>query len=222
MSDRFVVIGAGGHGRVVADALRACGSQVVGFVDGNPALVGTRPGKDEARVIATLDELLNDPEGVPLALAGEDASALAFALGIGDNEARLSIVAGLAGRPLPPIVHPAAYVSTSASIGPGSVVLPGAVVHTSARIGCAVIVNSGAVVEHDCVVADGAHVSPNATLAGGVRVGEGAWIGAGATVIEGRAVGAWALVGAGASVIRDVEAHTRVVGVPARVLGDAR
>ena len=213
-AERILVWGAGGHGRVVADVVRAAGGTVAGFVDRDAARVGrpTAPGAplvllSEAELLRVLAD--GHPDG-----RGWDA----LALGIGDNRARLRAFAAAAGAPWPVLAHPSAVLSPSARLEAGTVVMPLAVLNADARVGRAAIVNTGAVVEHDCVVGDGAHLSPRCVLAGGARVGEGAWVGAGATVLPGVSVGPWAVVGAGAVVVRDVPGGTVVAGVPARPL----
>jgi sugar O-acyltransferase (sialic acid O-acetyltransferase NeuD family) len=208
-------VGASGHGRVVAEAARLAGHEVVAFVDQDPMMLGRAVG--EATVVASQEELLAavaDRVSLP---GGADA----VAFGVGNNGARHALVRSLlaiAGAEiLPAIVHPSAVVSPTARVGPGSVLLPRSVVHTDALVDAGVIVNSAAVVEHDCVVGACAHLSPGAIVCGGVTVGPRAWIGAGATVIHGRAVGADSVVGAGSVVIRNVHEQTVVVGVPARL-----
>jgi UDP-perosamine 4-acetyltransferase len=150
----------------------------------------------------------------------EGVSALALA--VGDNRTRQRLLRHLNGLSVPPLVHPSAQVSPSASAGRATVVFAGAVVNAGARLRDAVIVNSAAVVEHDCELADAVHLSPGAVLSGGVHVGERAWIGAGATVIQGITIGRDAMVGAGAVVIRDVPDDATVVGVPARQIAGGR
>ncbi|GJG88449.1 hypothetical protein tb265_36300 [Gemmatimonadetes bacterium T265] len=210
---RFLIWGGGGHGKVVADLVRALGDEVVGFVDRDAAKIGQVVEPGGARVVLGEDDFL----------AGAGAHrAGAVALAVGDNAARLGCLARAGASGVPALVHPTAACSRSATLGAGTVVLAAAVVNAAAALGRAVIVNSGAVVEHDCVVGDGAHVSPGAVLAGGVHVGARAWVGAGATVIQGVRVGSEAVVGAGAVVIRDVPDGVTVVGNPARVLAARR
>lgn len=211
-ASRFLVWGAGGHGKVVADAVLARGHEVVGFVDADPrkvgeSVLGIPVVWDESALLECLRE--------HTALT-RNADALAW--GIGGNGARAERLDRVPPGMMPAIVHPTAAVSRSATLGAGTVVLATAVVNAEARVGVAVIINSGAVVEHDCELAAAAHVSPGAVIAGGVRIGRRSWIGAGATIIQGVQIGDDCVVGAGAVVIRDVPAGTTVVGVPARAI----
>jgi sugar O-acyltransferase (sialic acid O-acetyltransferase NeuD family) len=142
----------------------------------------------------------------------------AVAMAIGANGVRLRCLQRLRSFPVPPLVHPSAVVSASATLGRGTVVFAMAVVNADATVGDACIVNTAAVVEHDCVLGDGVHLSPSATLAGNVRVASCGWIGAGATVLPGVRVDADAVVGGGALVRAEVAAGQVVAGVPARPL----
>jgi sugar O-acyltransferase (sialic acid O-acetyltransferase NeuD family) len=198
---------------VVADLVRACGHQVAGYVDMDPAKRGRVVEPGGGRV------LLTEAEFTALARDGRlPAGVDAVALAIGDNRRRLACLAELNGIPAPPLQHPFSFISPSAELGRASVVFAGVVINADARLGDAVIVNSSAVVEHDCEIGDGVHLSPRATLAGGVRVGARSWVGAGATVIQRLSIGADCMVGAGATVIRDVLDGQAVVGNPARVI----
>ncbi|MDQ6925748.1 MAG: acetyltransferase [Candidatus Eremiobacteraeota bacterium] len=208
----MLIWGGGGHGKVVADVVRALGGEVTGFIDRDPAKVGQVVEPGGARVVLAENGFLGE-----IAL-GSDESVRSVALAIGDNAARLTAFARVQGVDFPVLAHPTAACSPSATFGAGTVVFAQAVVNAAAALGRAVIVNSSAVIEHDCVLEDGAHVSPGAVLSGGVRVGARSWIGAGATVIQGVTIGADVIVGAGAVVIRDVPDGVTVVGTPARVL----
>lgn len=198
------VLGAGGHGKVVAEAAVQSGRFLVaGFLDEDPAKWGST--LSGLPVTGGLDAL---PQGAMVAL------------GVGSNGTRLALLGRLGNRQIPiaTVVHPAATVSPGAQIGEGSYIGPGAVVHVDARVGRACIVNSGAVVEHDNVLADGVHVSPNAALGGNVTVGEGSHIGLGASVLPGIVIGPWTVVGAGAVVTKPLPGGVSAVGIPARVL----
>ena len=182
----LIVFGAGGQGAVVAELAWACGRRVLGFAELDPDRVGAP--MLGSTIAWQQDELLamdSFPEG-----------ALAL-LGVGYNAPRARLGELLQGRLCGPLVHPAAFVSPSATLGPGTVVLPLAAVHTRARLGAGVIVNPGAVVEHDCDIHDFAHVAPNATLCGTVTVGTRTLIGAGSVVPPNLTVGADVLVKAG-------------------------
>lgn len=213
-AERLLVLGGGGHGKVVADVARACGYTLVGFADSDPAKLNTVVEAGGARVVVLQDAVLAAARhGEPL-----PHGATALALAMGDNRVRQELAHVLRQVSLPALVHPSAVVSPSARMGRGTVVFPRAVINADANIGASVIVNTAAVVEHDCVFKDSVHISPGAVLAGGVQVGERSWIGAGATVIQGVRIGADVVVGAGAVVIRDVLDGVTVVGNPGRIL----
>jgi len=213
-SRTFLISGGGGHGKVVADLIRALGHRVAGYSDADPQKLGAMVEPGGATVVLGERELLDHL----VAYAAYPVEIDALAIAIGDNALRERFLRRLGKLPVPFLVHPSAIVSPSARLGRGTVALAGVVVNADARVGDAVILNSGCIVEHDCVVESGAHVSPGAVLAGGVRVGERAWIGASAVVIPGVGIGADAVVGAGAVVVRDVPPRATVVGNPARIL----
>ena len=212
--EQFLIWGGGGHGKVVADLVRALGAHVAGFVDRDPDKLGQQVEPGGGRVNHGEKEFLGFVQHHQSFPPGCDAIALA----VGDNRIREQCARRLVDLPIPSLVHPRSTVSPSAKLGRGTVVFAGAVLHADARLGDAVIVNTGAIVEHDCNIADACHLSPGATLSGGVRIGERSWIGAAATIIHGVTVGSDVIVGAGAVIIQDVPDGVTVVGNPARVI----
>ena len=196
---RCVIIGAGGHGRVVLDILRAANlfDDYV-FQDSDPEKWGTSLC------------------GYPIVGVLQDVSVDVRIIAIGDNRTRLQRTAW--STRLIAAIHPRAlYLGDT--IGDGAVMAAGAIACVGTRIGKVAILNTGCIVDHECVIGNGAHICPGAKLAGHVTVGEGAFVGIGATVIQGVKIGDWATVGAGAVVIRDVPAGATVVGCPAKPIG---
>lgn len=201
---RLALLGASGHGKVVADTALATGWHEVEFFDDAwPARTanGAWPVTGDS---ATLQQRMQEFDGVLVS--------------IGDCSTRWEKHQWLQSiaAPLVNIVHPSAQVSRYANLGSGSVVMPLAVINVDAQIGQACIINTGATVDHDCVLEHAVHVSPGVHLSGSVRVGTGAWIGVGAAVKQGIAIGAWSMVGAGAVVVRPVPERAVVIGNPAR------
>jgi sugar O-acyltransferase (sialic acid O-acetyltransferase NeuD family) len=211
MIERAVyLVGGGGHGAVVLDALLRMDVSVAGIVDGGLAGASAVFGVPVVGSDAWLDRC--DPATV----------LLANGVGRTPHESRRQEIFerfSRRGFGFIAVRHPSAQVGRDASFGDASQVMAGAVVQCRARIGRNAVINTGASVDHDCVVGDHAFVGPGATLCGEVSIGEGAFLGAGAVVLPGIAVGDRAVVGAGAVVARNVPAGARVKGVPARAEG---
>ena len=213
----LLIWGAGQHGRVVAEYARAAGFPVLGFADANPALRDCVVDAAGARVLLLEHELRACLKGARQLPPGIERIVPA----IGDNATRFQQMLAIGARLAPPIVHPAAVISPSASIANGSVVAPLSLVNTNAHVGRGVIVNSGSIVGHDSELADAVHVGGGAVLNGGTRIGARTFIGAAATLIPGLRVGADTIIGAGAVVLHDVPDGVTAVGVPARTLKGA-
>jgi len=206
-----LIIGAGGHGRVVADVLlrmRERGEAVepVGFVDDKPTLTG--------------EEVL----GLPVLGTTGDIGRLAHdavIVAVGDNAVRRRLFDRLrqAGERFFTARHPQSVVAPDVVLGEGTTVCAGVVVNTGSAIGADVILNTSCSVDHDNRVGDHVHIAPGVRLGGEVEVAEGALVGIGATVIARRRVGAWSVVGAGSLVHHDVPDSAVSMGNPARVVG---
>ncbi len=201
-----LIVGAGGHARVVLDLLRRVGRyEPAGFIDADPAMANTLIAG--LKVFGAFNQL---PHVVRLGIKHAIVA-------IGDNRTRAGYAQKLAGAGVECIqaIHPAAVISDTAQIGRNVVICAGAIVGPDAVIGDSVLINHGAIVEHECSIGQAAHIAPGAKLAGRVRVGDFAFIGLGASVIQCLQIGEGAVIGAGAVVIRDVAPQTTVVGVPA-------
>lgn len=200
---QVAIYGAGGHGRVVLDALERSGRRVAGFVDDDRRRHGT--------------ECCGYTVVGDLAGAGS-ADDVEVVVAIGDGALRSEVVGQVvaAGYRLATAIHPSASIGRDVEIGQGAMILAQAAVNPGARVGRCAIINTSATIDHDCTVGDFAHVAPGARLAGSVAVGERALIGVGACVVPGVTIGADATVGAGSVVVADVENGSTVAGVPAR------
>ena len=207
MNNTLAILGAGGHGKVVADAALLSGEwvEIFFFDDAYPDKV--KNGQWD--VTGTSTDLLsghNQFAGVVVA--------------IGDNKLRLAktLELQIKGVRVVSIIHPRAVVSPYVSLAPGCVIFAGAVINIDARIGQACIVNTGSVVEHDCQLHDGVHLGPNAALAGRTVVGECSWIGIGAATRQLVTIGSEVVVGAGTVIVKSVPDGVTVVGNPAAIL----
>jgi sugar O-acyltransferase (sialic acid O-acetyltransferase NeuD family) len=211
----LIILGAGGTGREVAEAIEDINSlgrkwNLLGFLDDDRQKHGKEyNGHPVLGSISTAGEYLTCQFLLVLA----NHRDLKLTKRVLD---RLSLDPGRFAT----IVHPAARVSNYAELGPGTIVLQNSVITANASIGSHVLLLFGAQIGHDCRVEDYVVIAPNAVLAGGVCVGEACYIGANATILQKRTVGPWSCVGMGAAVFSDVKSNSTVVGNPARPLRD--
>ena len=207
MADPLVVLGAGGHAKVVIEAALA---------------------RDPGRQIVILDD---DPDVQDRQIFGfraagtrewlkANAPDAPVTLGIGNNRARLEALEWLLarGRQLETVIHPTANVGRTVEIGAGSFLAAGSIAIADSRIGRAAIINTAASVDHDCDIGEGAHIGPGARLCGNVRVGARSLIGVGTAVRPSIAIGADVSVGAGSAVVCDLADGGVYAGCPARLI----
>lgn len=197
---RLAIIGAGGHGKVVADTAEMAGYSDIVFWD------DAYPEKQE-----------NGPWPV-IGKPGERVADGPVFLAVGQNRMRSRLWGDLVIEGSPVLQHPSAVISRYATVSAGTLAVAGSIVNAGANVGKGVILNTGCSVDHDCRVADFVHISPGARLAGNVSIGARSWIGIGAVVREGVMIGEDVTVAAGAVVTKDVPNGQTVAGVPARLL----
>lgn len=207
---RVLILGAGGHAQVAADALLRAQEvtptvELVGFFDDDPQLIGTNIL--DLPVLGSLAELRR---------LAHDTTFVA----IGDNRTRAKLFAQLvdANEQVVNIIHPKSVLSPTLRMGSGILVCAGVVVNTGTTIGDNTILNTGATVDHHCSIGRHCHIAPGVHLGGGVQVGEGTFLGIGSVVVPGRHIGCWSVIGAGSVVTKDIPDHVVAVGVPARVI----
>jgi UDP-perosamine 4-acetyltransferase len=206
--DDLVVVGGGGHAKVMISILKKTGLyRILGYTD----------VKDKGQILAV--NFLGDDDVLETII--HDRGRCAAVLGVGhirgaDTRKRLAKRLESLGYDLPPVVSPHAIINEDVRIGQGTVILDGSVVNTGTRIGRCSIVNTNSTVDHDCEIGDYVHIGPGASLSGGVKVGNDSLVGTGATVIQYTRIGEGSVVGAGAVVVEDCLLPGTYLGVPAR------
>lgn len=207
MSRAVIIVGFGGHARVLLDAMLCSNMNVLGFVD--------RENDCSSKKIRFLGD-----DDVLLSNFPPDEIYLVNGLGgVANMKQHEDIFNRFKrhGYKFSSVIHPSAIVADDVVLGEGCQIMAGAVLQTGVQCGKNVIVNTRAGIDHDCSIASHTHISVGATLSGSVRVGEKSYIGAGATVIQGVEIGNNSIIAAGAVVINHVKAFDTVLGVPARV-----
>ena len=203
---RLLIIGGGGHAKVVADL-----ALTLNLWDSLLFLDDKYP---------TLKQVLNFPilgscDDLEKVIAEYNITEVFVAIGNNFNRLKWLKQCTILGLTIVNLIHPSAIVSTFTQLGKGILIMPLSIINCSAKIEDGCIINSAAVIEHDCLLQKAVHISPNAALAGEVEVGSMSWIGMGANVREQVIIGENVIVGAGSVVIQDIRSNQVVCGVPA-------
>ena len=197
----LAIVGASGHGKVVADIAVLNGYEDILFYDDD--ISKKECGK--YKVVGTYDDAVKSDREIFIA--------------IGNADIRKRMVRGIEADRLPILIHPHTVISHDVKLGAGTVIMAGVVINSDASIGDGVIINTCSSVDHDCIIHDFAHISVGAHLSGTIEVGEGVWIGAGATISNNITICNNCMIGVGAVVVEDINVHGTYVGVPARRMG---
>lgn len=195
-----MIIGASGHGKVIADIIHKSGDKVIGFLDDDPA-------KKEVNQISVIGKIKDIEQ-----YKGDTY----FIIGIGDNQIRKKIAERNSALNYYTAIHPTAVIGEGVRIGNGTAVMAGVVINVDANIGEHCIINTSAVIEHECVIGNYTHVSPQACLCGNVHVGEECHVGAGTTVINNQSIIRNTIIGAESVVVQNVNHSGTYAGIPLR------
>lgn len=203
--NNLLVIGAGGHGKVVADIALSTGKwNHIAFLDDNRKCVESL-GIEVIGKFSDIFDKINDYEVI---------------VGIGDNELRSKIQIQLreTNAKIATLVHPSSIIGTDVTIGEGTVIMAGTVINCCTSIAKGCIINTGATIDHDCTIEDYVHIGPGASLAGTVAVGRGSVIGIGSIISNNVNICNNCVTGAGTVVVRDIKEAGTYVGIPAKLL----
>jgi len=203
MNDKLIIIGASGHGKVVADiAIKMNKWQSIAFLDDDESI----------KISMGLEVIGNTADAF---IYKDEAD---FFVAIGSNTAREKILEKLIeqGLNVVSLIHPNAVIGTDVEIGIGTAVMAGVVINSSSRIGKGCIINTSSSLDHDNVIEDYVHISPGVRTAGTLRVGKGSWLGIGSIVSNNVNICSGCKVGAGAVVVKDITEPGTYVGVPVR------
>lgn len=209
MNKPVIIIGAGGHAKVLIDTLKLSGVEIIGILDALPETKGLS--------VFGVEVLGNDER-----LSAFDTGSIELVNAVGSVSQpvvrkQVFDMSKIRGFRFATVIHPSAVISPHTELAEGVQIMAGAVVQPGCRVGCNVIINTRASVDHDCVIEDHVHIAPGVTLSGGVVVGECTHIGTGATVIQGVTIGKECHIAAGAVVIRNTNEGDVVMGIPAKV-----
>jgi sugar O-acyltransferase (sialic acid O-acetyltransferase NeuD family) len=204
-NNKLLIIGAGGHGRVVADiALKMNRWQQLAFLDDDENIKSSM----NIDIVGKLCDAFTHTSDCDIFVA------------IGNNKTREKIQGQLEalGANIPKLIHPSAVIGEKVEIGSGTVIMAGVVINCCSKIGKSCIINTGSTIDHDNIIEEYVHISPGVHLGGTVSIGKSSWIGIGATISNNVNITSRCIVGAGAVVIKDITEVRTYVGVPATML----
>lgn len=213
MDNGVIILGAGGHAKVLADTLLIRGIPILGF---------TSPHEESVPIMCDVHRLGNDEV---ILQYSPDKVRLVNGVGSAGSPTlrqRLFQQFKSSGYSFLSVMHPSATLSPECYLSEGVQIMAGAIIQVGSCIGCNSIVNTKASVDHDCTVGEHVHIAPGVTISGGTKIGHGVHIGTGANVIQGISIGEGSVIGAGALVIRDVPCHVKVAGVPAKIFSKVK
>lgn len=202
MHKNVIIIGAGGHAKVIADIIEKSGDEIVGFLDDNKELGTTVI--NNYKIIGDLNNRFT------MAVTKKDVE---FIIAIGDNRKREEI-SHSPNLKFYTAIHPSAQIGLDVEIQEGTVVMANSCINSSAKIGKHCIINTGSIIEHDNIIEDCVHISPNAALGGTVKIGENTHVGIGSIVKNNITICQNCIIGAGAVVVKDILEEGTYVGVP--------
>lgn len=207
MPKDVIIIGAGGHARVIADIIKKSGDEIVGFLDDNADIQGNTIFDGKIVLGDTSEESV------------KKYSDCYFIIGIGNNRVRKIISEKYSNLKWYTAIHPSSIIGSDVSINEGTVIMAGTIINTGTIVGKHCIINTSSSLDHDNILEDYVHISPGSHLAGTVKISEETWICAGVTVINNITIGKNNVIGAGATVIRNiVEENSTFIGVPVKKL----
>ena len=202
---KVIILGAGGHAKVIADIIEKSGDEVIGFLDDNVDIQG-KVIFDGRKVIGKINDVINYKDDYVV-------------IGIGNNKIRKMFAEKYPSLNWYTAIHPNAVIGKEVKIGKGTVVMSGVIINPGTFVGNHVIINTSSSVDHDNIIGDYVHISPGSHLAGTVTVGEGTWICSGVTVINNIMINKNNIIGAGSVVIHDIDNENGTyVGVPVKIL----
>ena len=207
MNKNVIIIGAGGHSKVIADIIIKSQDNVLGFLDDNIPIDTVIIKEKNLKVLGKIEDSIK---------IKEQNSDIEFIIGIGNNKTRKAIAENYPDLNYYTAIHPSSQIALDVKIGDGTVIMANACINTSTTIGKHCIINTGAIIEHDNIIEDYVHISPNATLCGTVKIEELTHIGAGSTIKNNISISSNCIIGAGAVIVKDINEEGTYVGVPAK------